>query len=175
MSKLIIVCGLSGSGKTSIVNELSKKLKIFCLQKDSIKEDLYESLNCSTLEESKRLGPISIKLLFKLAKEAIENDVDIIIEGVFNFEEDIELFRQWKNEYDLDVYCIICSIDEQERMMRFEKRLRHKAHHDDERLRNNHFFNANFNYDLMPDEKIKIITNKPKEELVNEIIKKLNL
>jgi adenylate kinase family enzyme len=40
MSKVIIVCGLPGSGKTTLSRELSKRLGIVCLHKDSIKEKL---------------------------------------------------------------------------------------------------------------------------------------
>ncbi len=38
MSKLIIACGLAGSGKTTLTNELSKKLKITYLNRNYISE-----------------------------------------------------------------------------------------------------------------------------------------
>ena len=42
MTKLIIICGLPGSGKTTLASELSKQTGIVCLHKDSIKEKLFE-------------------------------------------------------------------------------------------------------------------------------------
>jgi len=94
MQKLIIVCGLPGSGKTTLAKELSRKLKITCIHKDSIKENLYEILELSTLEDSKRIGGQSIQLLYKLTEEQLENGLDLIIEAPFYFEEDYEIFKK---------------------------------------------------------------------------------
>ena len=71
MQKLIIVCGLPASGKTTIASALSKDLKIACLHKDSIKENLYEIMEMETLEDSKKVGLYSIMLQFRLAEEML--------------------------------------------------------------------------------------------------------
>lgn len=56
MSKLIIVAGMPGVGKTTLAKELSQKLNIPCLHKDSIKEKLYDSFGGNSLEDSKNIG-----------------------------------------------------------------------------------------------------------------------
>ena len=182
MSKLIVVCGLSGVGKTTLVEELSKELKILSLQKDFFKESLYESMGFSTLEDSKKLGTPSVSLVFQLAQKAIANGVDIIIEGMFSFQEDIDLLKKWEKIYDVDVYTIICSVDEKSRQERYLNRAkndRHQAHHDLERLENKEaekncaMFIENFDYDEMPGKKINIITNKPVLELIKKIKKEI--
>ncbi len=177
MSKLIIICGFPGSGKTTLTKELSKELGIFCLEKDFIKEGIYESFNCSGLADSKKVGKATIELLFKLSEEAFRNKVDIILEGVFSFKEDAELFKRWEIKYNLDLYTIVCSIDEKKRIERFTSRKdRHKAHCDEERLKdpNNNYIPNNFDYNVMPGKKIKVITDRPADELVEEVKKELS-
>ena len=82
---LILICGLPGSGKTTLAAALSKKLGLVCLNKDSIKESLYDSMGFSTLDDSRKLGPISVRLLYDLADEQLGRGVSIILEAVYSF------------------------------------------------------------------------------------------
>ena len=173
MSKLIIVCGLPGSGKTTLAKELAKKLNIFCLHKDSIKENLYELLELKTLDDSKMIGKKSIQLLLSLAKEHVLSGVDIILEAPFNYEKDIQTFHEWKNKYNLDIYCIITYIDSETRKDRFTNRVRHQCHHDEERILIQKNILEEYEYKNMPGKKIDITTNIPTEELVDYIIKQI--
>jgi len=94
MPKLIIVCGLPGSGKTTFAKELSKKTKIACIHKDSIKERFFESMGMSTLEESKRIGKPVVDVMLRLVEEQLKNSIDVIVESPFNFPEDYPLFEK---------------------------------------------------------------------------------
>lgn len=167
MQKLIIVCGLPGTGKTTLARELSRKLSIPVIHKDSIKEALYEIQGNSTLEDSKRIGLESIQLLYRFADELLNNGLDLIIEAPFYFVEDYKLFRKWERKYKLKIYSIICKVDETERMKRFTIRKRHKGHHDDERdLDDNSKAKV---YTKLPGKQIEVITNKPTFKIVSEI------
>lgn len=173
MTKLIIVCGFPGSGKTTLAREISKKLKICCIYKDSIKEKLYETLELSTLEDSVKIGKPAVEIMLHLAEQQLANNVDIMIESPFYFEEDFLLFEKWKDTYNIDIYSIICSIDEAEREKRLHIRPRHHAHHDNERK-----FDALSKerldvYKKIPGNQIWVKTNKPADELVAEIISKI--
>ncbi|MFA7308228.1 MAG: ATP-binding protein [Hyphomicrobium sp.] len=169
MKKLIIVCGLPGSGKTTFASELSKKTGIVCLHKDSIKEKLFEGLNLSTLEESKRIGKPSVDIMLYLAEQQIANGIDIIIEAPFAFPGDYKIFEEWKEKYDIDLYSIICFLDAEERKKRFSNRSRNHAHFDEMRMED-HFSENEYDYASIPGEQIMIKTDEPTSELVRKVI-----
>lgn len=161
MSKLIIVCGLPGSGKTTLAKELSKQLNIACLHKDALKENLYEILKLSTLEDSKRIGNQSVQLLLRLAEEQIANKADLIIEAPFTFQEDYTLFQNWIDQYKIDLYSVICNISAEERKDRFVNRPRHSSHHDQERIESATFNEDTEVYNTIPGKQIKVTTDQP--------------
>lgn len=171
MSKLIIVCGLAGSGKTTLAEKLSKKLCLACFHKDCLKENLYDLFDGNNLEDSAQMGRRSVSLMFKLIEEQISCGVDLIIEAPFNFSEDYELFSQWGKKYELDIYSVICSIDKDIRKNRFETRERHKSHHDQDRKVS---FNDKYDYTDIPGKQIRVTTDRPVEEIVENIIFEIN-
>ncbi len=171
MSKLIVICGLPGTGKTTLADELSRRLSIFCLHKDSVKESLFESLKLSTLEESKKIGYPSVKAILDLAEENIARGVDVILESPFNFPEEGKLFEEWKKKYSIDFFAVVLVIDQEERSRRFMDRERHRAHHDTDRLRRtNNTINETCSYDHIPDRKLFLTTDRPVEQLANEVM-----
>ena len=170
MTKLIIVCGLSGSGKTVLAKELSKKLGIACLCKDDIKEKLYEGLNLSTPDDSKQIGKPSVDILLYLAEQQLVNGIDVIIESPFNHSEDYPLFENWKKKYNLDLYSVVCFIDFNERKKRFLTRDRHEAHHDKYRVLNPLVEGVEFDYSTMPGRQIRVETNKSVGELAEYVV-----
>ena len=173
MHKLIIVCGLPGSGKTMLADELSKRTGIACLHKDSIKEKLFEGLGMSTLEESKRIGKPSVDVMLYLAEQQIANGVDVIIEAPFNFPGDYGLFLKWMDQYEIGLYSVVCSIGSEERKRRVETRERHVAHFDSSRTHD--FFPDNeYDYADMPGKKIRVCTDESVSYLVEKVISELH-
>ncbi len=133
MSKLILIAGLPGVGKTTLARELSKKLNIVCLSKDDIKEALYDILGKKTLQDSIALGRHSTAMLYELAELQMQNEVDLILESPFYYLDDYALFRKWEEQYNIELITILCHIDEDIRVKRLTERPRHHAHHDHER------------------------------------------
>ncbi|EKD58277.1 MAG: hypothetical protein ACD_56C00159G0006 [uncultured bacterium] len=174
MPKLIIVCGLPGSGKTTFSDALSKKIKVACIHKDSVKERLFESLKLSSLEDSKRIGKPSVDVAMRLTEDQLKNGIDIILESPFYFPEDSVIFEAWQERYKIDLYSVICSIDFTERSRRFRERERHYAHFDNERSPDHLAEGPDYDYALMPGKQIRIKTNEPVEILIGKVLKEIN-
>ncbi|MBU0661013.1 ATP-binding protein [Patescibacteria group bacterium] len=166
MSKLIIICGLAGTGKSTLARELSKRLNICCLHKDTIKAGLYEKLNFHTED--------SYKLYFHLAEDQVKNNVDLIMESPFIFEGDRKILKKWQKKYKIDLTCIICSADVETRKKRILTRERHDCHREADKKLLKNLTPKDVDYSKLPGRKIEIITDKPVEKLVENIIKKLN-
>lgn len=63
----VIVNGLPGSGKTTLAVSISKKLGWPVLEKDLFKEVLFDSMGVKDRDWSKKLGSVSIELMYRLA------------------------------------------------------------------------------------------------------------
>ena len=170
MSRVIIFCGQSGSGKTTLALEVSQQLNIFLLSKDALKERLYELESGKTLEDSNRIGKMSVFLMLDLAEDSIKNGVDIILESPFNHLDNLKRFHSWVERYGVDVQVIICEIDEIERKKRIEMRPRHYSHHDVTRKVLGHFVKDNFDYSTFPGNKLFLDTSQPLEKLVEQTL-----
>lgn len=171
MSKLIIVCGLPGSGKTTLAKELSKKLKIACFHKDTLKEELFELFDGKNLEDSMSIGKKTVKLLFRLVEEQLSKGIDVIMESPFNFPEDYQTFTGWKEKYQLDLYSLICLVDKKIRKERFFSRDRHRSHLDGEREAN---FDDKYDYKDIPGKQIYITTDESADTLAEKVISQLD-
>lgn len=173
MSKLIIIAGLPGTGKTTVSNELSKRLGFFCLHKDSVKESFYDSMKMSSLEESKRLGYPSVKMILDLAEENIARGVDIILESPFHMTDVGIVFAGWRERYKISILSAIMQLDEEERKKRFLARERHRSHYDQKRTGDYPLEDVSFSY--LPEKRLFLTADRPTHELAEVLVREIDL
>lgn len=162
MSKLYIVTGLGGTGKTTLARALSRKLDIVCLHKDSIKAAIHDELGVKTQD--------TFKVFFRLAEEQIANGVDLIIEAWMLPELNKPLFESWEREYGVEIISLVCTIDPETRKHRILSRERHECHEEADKQALDEIEEF-VDYSGMPGEVMELRTDVGVEELVGMVDK----
>lgn len=162
MNKIIVVCGLGGTGKTTLANALAKRTGLVCLHKDSIKAALYDELNFQTKD--------TYKLFHNIIEEQLSNHANLIIEATFTYEGNIEMMRKWREQYNFDLYWVVCNIDTDTRVERIRNRERHDCHKEADQLAIENSIHEESDFNDLPGHSMRITTNKTTDILVDEIL-----
>lgn len=107
-SLMIIITGASATGKTTLSKDLASKLKLPLINKDEIKELLFDYLGTKDEEWAAKLGMISFELLYKFVEKMCQTEKSFIIEGNFENKHSAKIFTDIKSRYNykvLQVYC----------------------------------------------------------------------
>ena len=132
--KVVIINGLPGVGKTTIAKPLADELKIPLIQKDSIKEYLFDTLGVRDREWSRTLGMASNDFIFALCETLLSRGESVIIENSFEAAFAKPVLQKIIEKYQPEVYEIYCSVEASVRRQRFidrnERGERHAGHSD---------------------------------------------
>jgi len=81
---LIIVSGAPASGKTTLGKRLAAALGIVRLCKDELRETIGDWLPPNSMQETRALGGAAYALCFRLASEALDCGVSVLVEAAFS-------------------------------------------------------------------------------------------
>ena len=117
--RIILFRGKAGVGKTTISNEIAKRLNIAVTRKDDIYDELAE-IGLS----HQNLNKLCEKILIKSILTNFKNCTDIIVDNSYHYEDHFQRFRNSIDQHRLISVLIICS-DEELWKQRFEQRKKH--------------------------------------------------
>jgi predicted kinase len=130
---LIIVCGPSGGGKSSVAGPLSDLLKLPVIGKDDLKEVLFDSLGWGNRERSRVLSDAAYRLMFHLAEIQLAVGRSCMLEANFRPEAG-SVLRELAARSPFRAIRVRCFADPEVLMERMHRRanepLRHPGHLD---------------------------------------------
>ena len=83
---LVVVTGPPAAGKSTIARGLAAEVGLPLLEKDAIKEQLYETIGYGDRQASREIGAAAFALLFDLTERLLEAGISFVLEANFAVE-----------------------------------------------------------------------------------------
>ncbi|MEG0774865.1 AAA family ATPase [Clostridium sp.] len=105
---MIIVSGASATGKTTLSKNLGERFNLPVINKDEIKEVLFDTIGIKDTEWAMKLGVASFELTFFFVEKLLQTGKSFIVEGNFDNRYSTKSFIDIKSRYNyktLQIYC----------------------------------------------------------------------
>jgi predicted kinase len=128
-TKLILVTGFPGTGKTTLSRALANSLRLVCVNKDEIKERLADRLKADTLQESRALSRATYAVMDYLMEAHVDAGSALIAES--NFPADVygETLRKLRERAPCEIFQILCKAEPEILVRRLVNRARRGERH----------------------------------------------
>lgn len=137
-SLIIIVTGPPGTGKTTLGRRVADEFRLPFINKDGIKELLFDTLGWTDREWSKRLGVATYAILYHVLEAELKAGASLVVESNFHPTYDDEKFTALRERHDFDTFQVECVADGDVLYERFKARSesgdRHPGHQDEMNL-----------------------------------------
>jgi deoxyadenosine/deoxycytidine kinase len=105
---MIIITGASATGKTILSKTLATKFNIPVLNKDELKELLFDNLGTKDEAWAVNLGITSFELSYFFAEKLCQTGKPFIIEGNFENNYASKIFSDLKQRYNYEIMQVYC-------------------------------------------------------------------
>ncbi len=131
---VVIITGLPSTGKTHLGREVASRLDLPFINKDAIKETLFNELGWSDREWSRKLGSTTYGILYYLLDALMPPGVSLVVESNFEADKAGPELAQRIARHGYRVVQVLCKTDGPTLVERFKERSesgeRHPGHVD---------------------------------------------
>ena len=108
---LMLISGASATGKTHLARRLAESLPVVVLEKDAIKETLFDTLGEDDREWSRMLGTAAFALLRDLVESHLKARQSVVVEANFQRQYEGPWVAEMQKRYDAHVLELHCHAD----------------------------------------------------------------